>query len=100
MILLQDTDFKEWKLVIQEITKFLKVDTSFMNIRPLRYSLMLDLHPDSLPHVVNVKRKLKLGDAILCSYHPNEVRLLLCSLATRNVKFEYVIHGFYYCTEF
>ncbi|KAL8253988.1 hypothetical protein R6Q59_032209 [Mikania micrantha] len=71
----QDTDFKEWKLVIQEITKFLKVDTAFMNIRPLRYSLTLDLHPDSLPHAVNVKRKLKLGDAILCSYHPNEVKV-------------------------
>ncbi|KAI3693864.1 hypothetical protein L1987_76819 [Smallanthus sonchifolius] len=70
----QDTDFKEWKLVIQEITKFIKVDTAFMNIRPLRYSLTLDLHPDSLPHVVNAKRKLKLGDAILCSYHPNEVK--------------------------
>ncbi|KAI3693868.1 hypothetical protein L1987_76823 [Smallanthus sonchifolius] len=70
----QDTDFKEWKLVIQEITKFLKVDTAFMNIRPLRYSLTLDLHPDSLPHVVNAKRKLKLGDAILCSHHPNEVK--------------------------
>ncbi|XP_076928898.1 uncharacterized protein LOC143593032 [Bidens hawaiensis] len=70
----QDTDFKEWKLVIQEITKFLKVDTAFMNIRPLRYSLALDLHPDSLPQVVNVKRKLKLADAILCSYHPNEVK--------------------------
>ncbi|KAI3681399.1 hypothetical protein L6452_36194 [Arctium lappa] len=70
----QDTDFKEWKLVIQEITKFLKVDTAFMNIRPLRYSLTLDLHPDSLPPVANVKRKLKLGDAILCSYHPNEIK--------------------------
>ncbi|KAJ9567457.1 hypothetical protein OSB04_003423, partial [Centaurea solstitialis] len=70
----QDTDFKEWKLVIQEITKFLKVDTAFMNIRPLRYSLTLDLHPDSLPSIANVKRKLKLGDAILCSYHPNEVK--------------------------
>ncbi|XP_071718382.1 uncharacterized protein [Rutidosis leptorrhynchoides] len=69
-----DTDFKEWKLVIQEITKFLKVDTALMNIRPLRYSLTLDPHPDSLPHVANVKKKLKLADAILCSYHPNEVK--------------------------
>lgn len=70
----QDTDFKEWKLVIQEITKFLKVDSGFMNIRPLRYSLTLDLHPDSLPPVANVKRKLKLRDAILCSYNTNEVK--------------------------
>lgn len=70
----QDTDFKEWKLVIQEITKFLKVDTAFMNIRPLRYSLTLDDDPNTLPPVPNVKRNLKLGDAILCSYHPNEVK--------------------------
>lgn len=44
-----------------------------MNLRPLRYSLVLDLHPDYIPHVVDAKRKLKLREAILCSYHPNEV---------------------------
>ncbi|PIN15873.1 hypothetical protein CDL12_11478 [Handroanthus impetiginosus] len=70
----QETDFKEWKLVIQEIVKFLKVDTAFMNIRPLRYSIVLDLHPDSLPHVTDAKRKLRLRDALLCSYHPNEIK--------------------------
>lgn len=69
----QETDFKEWKVVIQEIAKFLKADTAFMNIRPLRYSVALDLHSDCLPHVVEAKRKLRLRDAILCSYHPNEV---------------------------
>lgn len=74
MILFQDTDFIEWKLVIQEITKFLKVDTAFMNTRPLRYSLTLDVEPNSLPPVPNVIRNLKLRDAILCSYHPNEVK--------------------------
>ncbi|KAM1350925.1 hypothetical protein PS1_004802 [Malus domestica] len=41
----QETHFKEWKLVIQEIVRFLKADTAFMNIRPLRYSIVLDCHP-------------------------------------------------------
>ncbi|KAI3511238.1 hypothetical protein L1887_18386 [Cichorium endivia] len=70
----QDTDFKEWKRVIRDITKFLKVDTTFMNIRPLRYSIILDHDPDNLPLVTCITRKLKLTDAILCSYHPNEVK--------------------------
>ncbi|KAG6750872.1 hypothetical protein POTOM_045387 [Populus tomentosa] len=69
----QETDFKEWKLVVQEISRFLKADTTFMNIRPLRYSLVLDLHPDSLPRVAT-RRSLKLRDAILSSYHHNEVK--------------------------
>ncbi|KAF9670355.1 hypothetical protein SADUNF_Sadunf13G0059700 [Salix dunnii] len=68
-----ETDFKEWKLVVQEISRFLKADTTFMNIRPLRYSLVLDLHPDSLPRVAT-RRSLKLRDAILSSYHHNEVK--------------------------
>lgn len=72
----QETDFKEWKLVVQEIVRFLKSDTAFMNIRPLRYSPVLELHPDALVHVSAsvTKRNLKLRDAILSSYHPNEVR--------------------------
>ncbi|KAG6752009.1 hypothetical protein POTOM_044225 [Populus tomentosa] len=69
----QETDFKEWKLVVQEISRFLKADTAFMNIRPLRYSLVLDLHPDSLPRAAT-RRSLKLRDAILSSYHHNEVK--------------------------
>ncbi|XP_011093434.1 protein SCAI [Sesamum indicum] len=76
----QETDFKEWKLVIQEIVKFLKVDTAFMNIRPLRYSVVLELHPDCFPHVMDAKRKLRLRDALLCSYHPNEVKFSELSL--------------------
>ncbi|KAL3832992.1 hypothetical protein ACJIZ3_007728 [Penstemon smallii] len=77
----QETDFKEWKLVIQEIVKFLKADTAFMNIRPLRYSVVLDLHPDSLPHV-DANRKLRLRDALLCSYQPNEVKFSELTLDT------------------
>lgn len=61
--------------MVQEIVKFLKADPAFMNIRPLRYSVVLDLHPDCLPQVVEAKRKLRLRDALLCSYHPNEVSL-------------------------
>ncbi|XP_057499898.1 uncharacterized protein LOC130784068 [Actinidia eriantha] len=77
----QESDFKEWKLVVQEIVKFLKADTAFMNIRPLRYSLVLDLHPDFLPHVAT-RRKLRLRDAILTSYYPNEVKFSELTLDT------------------
>ncbi|XP_059633754.1 uncharacterized protein LOC132276369 [Cornus florida] len=78
----QETDFKEWKLVVQEIVKFLKADTAFMNIRPLRYSFLLDLHPDNLPQVVGGKRKLRLRDSILSSYHPNEIKVSELTLDT------------------
>ncbi|KAL3537177.1 hypothetical protein ACH5RR_000543 [Cinchona calisaya] len=78
----QETDFKEWKLVVQEIVKFLKADTAFMNIRPLRYSVVLDLQPDSIPNALEAKRKLKLKDALLCSYHPNEVKFSELTLDT------------------
>ncbi|KAJ8771317.1 hypothetical protein K2173_026494 [Erythroxylum novogranatense] len=77
----QETDFKEWKLVVQEIIRFLKADSAFMNIRPLRYSLVLDPHPDSLPHVAT-KRNLKLRDAILSTYHHNEVKYSELTLDT------------------
>ncbi|QCE04611.1 nuclear pore complex protein [Vigna unguiculata] len=72
----QESDFKEWKLVVQEIVRFLKADTAFMNLRPLRYSLVLDPHPDTLPHVpaAITKRHLKLRDAVLSSFHQNEVK--------------------------
>ncbi|KAF5946525.1 hypothetical protein HYC85_016753 [Camellia sinensis] len=82
MVYQLDTNFKEWKLVVQEIVKFLKVDTAFMNIRPLRYSLVLDLHPDLLPHVAAARRKLRLRDAILTSYYPNEVKFSELTLDT------------------
>nr|KYP34756.1 Protein SCAI [Cajanus cajan] len=72
----QESDFKEWKLVVQEIVRFLKADTAFMNIRPLRYSLVLDPHPDTLQHVAAAitKRHLRLRDAVLSSFHLNEVK--------------------------
>ncbi|XP_050222988.1 uncharacterized protein LOC126673066 [Mercurialis annua] len=77
----QETDFKEWKLVVQEIIRFLKADTAFMNIRPLRYSLVLDTHPDSLPRVAT-RRNLRLRDAILSSYHHNEIKFSELTLDT------------------
>ncbi|XP_057453753.1 uncharacterized protein LOC130745481 isoform X1 [Lotus japonicus] len=72
----QESDFKEWKLVVQEIVRFLKADTAFTNIRPLRYSLVLDPHPDTLPQTsaAITKRSLKLQDAVLSSFHHNEVK--------------------------
>ncbi|KNA11794.1 hypothetical protein SOVF_131850 [Spinacia oleracea] len=72
----QEANFREWKVVVQEIVKFLKADTNFLNIRPLRYSLVLDHHPDTLPHVssLNLKKNLRLRDAVLSSYHSNEVK--------------------------
>ncbi|TYJ01852.1 hypothetical protein E1A91_A13G183700v1 [Gossypium mustelinum] len=80
----QDTDFKEWKLVVQEIVRFLKADTAFMNIRPLRYSLVLDPHPDVLPHVAApvARKNLRLRDAVLSSYHHNEVKFSELTLDT------------------
>ncbi|XP_015577759.2 protein SCAI [Ricinus communis] len=77
----QETDFKEWKLVVQEIIRFLKADSAFMNIRPLRYSLVLDPHPDSLLRVAT-RRNLRLRDAILTSYHHNEVKFSELTLDT------------------
>ncbi|CAN0830050.1 Protein SCAI [Linum grandiflorum] len=77
----QETDFKEWKLVIQEIIRFLKADTAFMNIRPLRYSLVLDPNPDSLP-CAKTKRHLRLRDVVLSSYHHNEVKFSELTLDT------------------
>ncbi|XP_021755150.1 protein SCAI-like [Chenopodium quinoa] len=80
----KEANFREWKVVVQEVAKFLKADTNFMNIRPLRYSLVLDPHPDTLPHVssYNPKRNLKLRDAVLSSYHPNEVKYSELTLDT------------------
>ncbi|KFK37789.1 hypothetical protein AALP_AA3G029300 [Arabis alpina] len=68
----QESDFKEWKVVAQEIVRFLKSDTAFMNIRPLRYSLVLDPSLDA--GTPRASRSLRLTDAILSSYHYNEVK--------------------------
>lgn len=60
---------------MQEILRFMKVDTVFMNARPLRYCTAFDSHPGSLPYVArfHAKKVLKFQDALLTSYHRNEV---------------------------
>ncbi|KAK4772375.1 hypothetical protein SAY86_014150 [Trapa natans] len=80
----QETDFREWKLMVQEVVRFLKADTAFMNIRPLRYSPVLESHPDSLSRagaVVNI-RNLRLRDAVLSSCHSNELKFSELTLDT------------------
>lgn len=73
---LQEAEYKEWKHVVQEISRFLRADSSFMNMRPLRYSYAFDHPPDTLPTIPPTvkKRGLLLSDAILCSYYHNEVK--------------------------
>ncbi|ONM57229.1 hypothetical protein ZEAMMB73_Zm00001d021467 [Zea mays] len=72
----QDAEYKEWKHVVQEIARFLRADSPFMNMRPLRYSYAFDPPPDTLRTVPTTvkKRGLVLSDTILCSYYPNEVK--------------------------
>ncbi|KAL5539596.1 hypothetical protein UlMin_044172 [Ulmus minor] len=80
----RDTNFKEWRQVVQEIVRFTKVDTAFMNVRPLRYCSTLDSHPESAPYVArfHAKKVLKLQDALLTSYHRNEVKFAEITLDT------------------
>ncbi|KAH7566872.1 hypothetical protein JRO89_XS08G0247200 [Xanthoceras sorbifolium] len=80
----RETNFREWKLVVQEIVRFMKADTAFTNIRPLRYCAMFDSHPTSLPYVArfHAKKVLKFKDAILTSYHRNEVKFAELTLDT------------------
>ncbi|XP_071701950.1 uncharacterized protein [Rutidosis leptorrhynchoides] len=71
-----DTTFKEWKMVMQEMVRFMKVDAAFTNTRPLRYCSMFDSYQNSLPYVAryHAKKFLKLQDALLVSYHKNEIK--------------------------
>nr|XP_043608300.1 protein SCAI isoform X2 [Erigeron canadensis] len=79
-----DTTFKEWKVVMQEMVRFMKVDAAFLNTRPLRYCAMFDSHPKSLPYVArfHAKKVLKLRDALLMSYHRNEVKFAELTIDT------------------
>ncbi|CAA2961808.1 SCAI [Olea europaea subsp. europaea] len=78
------TNFKEWKLVVQEIVQFTKADTAILNIKPLRYCAMFDSYPASLSYVsrFHAKRLLKFQDAVLTSYHKNEVKFAELTLDT------------------
>ncbi|PWA55405.1 hypothetical protein CTI12_AA427720 [Artemisia annua] len=79
-----DTTFKEWKVVMQEMVRFMKVDAPFSNTRPLRYCAMFDSHPSSLPYVArfHAKKVLKLRDALLMSYHRNEAKFAELTIDT------------------
>ncbi|KAM7523774.1 hypothetical protein LguiA_013676 [Lonicera macranthoides] len=80
----RETNFKEWKLVGQEIARFLKVDTAFINTKPLRYCAAFESYPASLPYVArfHAKKVLKFGDALLTSYNRNEVKYAELTLDT------------------
>lgn len=71
----QETNLKEWKLVVQEIVRFMEVDAAFTHVRPLRYCSLFDSHPASRPYVArfHARKVLKFKDALLTSYHRNEV---------------------------
>ncbi|KAM1494813.1 hypothetical protein ACFXTI_029140 [Malus domestica] len=60
------------------------ISSEFWLMKPLRYSIVLDCHPDSLPHVSTAvaKRSLRLRDAILSSYYHNEVKFSELTLDT------------------
>lgn len=75
---LQGTDAKEWKLVVQEIARFMKADAACETSRPLRYCILYDPHPSILCTIGELKgkRALRLEDAVLASYYHNEVRNL------------------------
>ncbi|KAJ6791672.1 protein SCAI [Iris pallida] len=78
------TNFKEWKQVLQETLRFLKADTASTNSRPLRYNVLFDSHPSALPYIArfHARRELRLHDALLTSYHRNEVKLTEVTLDT------------------
>ncbi|KAA8546770.1 hypothetical protein F0562_003199 [Nyssa sinensis] len=80
----RETNFKEWKQVVQEIIRFMKADTALMNVRPLRYCAMFDSYPASLPYLArfHAKKVLKFRDALLTSYHRNEVKFAELTLDT------------------
>ncbi|XP_065874403.1 uncharacterized protein [Euphorbia lathyris] len=80
----RETNFKEWKLVAQEIVHFMEVDTAFANVRPLRYSILFDSYPTSRPYVArfHARKVLKFKDAVLTSYHRNEVKFAELTLDT------------------
>eukprot|EP00250_Pteridium_aquilinum_P017156 c23479_g1_i1 orf=531-2396(+) len=80
----QGNDSKEWKGAIQDITRFMKADAPCQNSRPLRYSVLLDSLPTSFPPKSGLggRKHLNLKDAILVSYHHNEVKFSELTLDT------------------
>ncbi|XP_010437139.1 PREDICTED: protein SCAI [Camelina sativa] len=80
----RETNFKEWRLVVQEITRFIQSDTDLTYVRPLRYCAMLDSYPASQTYLArfHAKKLFKFRDALLASYHRNEVKYAEVTLDT------------------
>ncbi|XP_011013187.1 PREDICTED: protein SCAI homolog isoform X1 [Populus euphratica] len=80
----RETNFKEWKLVVQEIFRFMEVGTVFTNVRPLRYCALFDSHPASRPYLArfHARKIVKFRDALLTSYHRKEVKFAELTLDT------------------
>ncbi|XP_078163281.1 signal transducer, putative (DUF3550/UPF0682) [Carex rostrata] len=79
-----ETSFKEWKQILHELNRFLKADKEFENSRSLRYNLSFDSYPNSIPLIAPFysKRVLRLRDAILTSYHRNEIKFTELTIDT------------------
>lgn len=78
----EGTDAKDWKIVVQEILRFMKADSACETSRPLRYCLLYDPHPSNVFHKIEGKRPLHLEDSILASYYHNEVKFSELTLDT------------------
>ncbi|KAK4356279.1 hypothetical protein RND71_025250 [Anisodus tanguticus] len=78
------TNFKEWRLVVQEIVRFTRVHSPSPDARPLRYCALFDSHPSSRQYVArfHAKKVLKFRDALLTSYHKNEAKFAELTLDT------------------
>ncbi|KAK1410685.1 hypothetical protein QVD17_37224 [Tagetes erecta] len=71
-----EANFKEWNIILQEMARFMQVDAAITKMRPLRYCLRFDSYPNSVQYVArfHASKVLKLRDALLMSYHRNEVK--------------------------
>uniref|UniRef100_A0ACD5XVD8 Uncharacterized protein n=1 Tax=Avena sativa TaxID=4498 RepID=A0ACD5XVD8_AVESA len=78
------TNFKEWKQVLQELERFLKADGAYKGSRSLRYDNLFDSYASNLASIARFhsKRVLKLKEAVLTSYHRNEVKFTELTLDT------------------
>ncbi|KAJ1702577.1 hypothetical protein LUZ63_002356 [Rhynchospora breviuscula] len=79
-----EMSFKEWKQIVHELNRFLKADKEFENLRSLRYNISFDSYPNSIPFIAPfyMKRVLRLRDAVLTSYHRNEVKFTELTIDT------------------
>ncbi|KAM3275913.1 hypothetical protein ACQJBY_044355 [Aegilops geniculata] len=78
------TNFKEWKQVLQELDRFLKADGAYKGSRSLRYDNLFDSYASNIASIARFhsKRVLKLKEAVLTSYHRNEVKFTELTLDT------------------